>query len=120
MASVLVVEDEAFTALALVDELSDLGHTVRDAVDGEEAIGVLETFSPDILVTDFMMPKMGGDGLIRYIRARACPKIPVVLISGLPEARLPADIGYDAYLGKPLDEGALAQTIDRLIAKYRV
>ena len=120
MASVLVVEDEAFTALALVDELSDLGYTVRDAVDGEEAMGVLETFSPDILVTDFMMPKMGGDALIRHMRARGGRIIPVVLISGLPESRLPADIGYDAYLGKPLDEGALAHTVNRLITKYRV
>jgi CheY-like chemotaxis protein len=119
MASVLVVEDEAFTALALVDELGDLGHTVRDAMDGEEAISVLETFSPDILVTDFMMPRMGGDALIRHVRARGGPAIPVVLISGLPESRLPAGMGYDAYLGKPLDQGALAQAIDRLVAQFR-
>ena len=58
MASVLVVEDEAFTALALVDELADLGHTVRDAMDGEAAIGVLDEFTPDILITDLMMPRM--------------------------------------------------------------
>jgi len=119
MASVLVVEDEAFTVMALVDELADLGHTVRDAMDGEEAMGVLETFSPDILVTDFMMPKMGGDALIRHMRARGGRMIPVVLISGLPESRLPTGIGYDAYLGKPLDDGALARLIDRLLAQFR-
>jgi len=119
MASVLVVEDEAFTALALVDELADLGHTVRDAMDGEEAVTVLETFWPDILVTDFMMPRMGGDALIRHVRARPGRAIPVVLISGLPESRLPAGMGYDAYLGKPLDQGALAQAIDRLITQFR-
>jgi CheY-like chemotaxis protein len=119
MASVLVVEDEAFTALALVDELADLGHTVRDAVDGEEAIDVLKTFSPDILVTDFMMPKMGGDDLIRHVRARVGQAIPIVLISGLPESRLPAGIGYDVYLGKPIDHQALGQAVDRLIAQYR-
>ena len=119
MASVLVVEDEAFTALALVDELAGLGHTVRDALDGEEAISVLETFSPDILVTDFMMPKMGGDALIRYVRARRTRMIPVVLISGLPESKLPAGIGYDAYLGKPLYDGALARIVEQLVERYR-
>jgi len=119
MASVLVVEDEAFTALALVDELADLGHTVRDAMDGEAALGILKSFAADILITDLMMPKMGGGELIRHVRDLGGRMIPVVLITGVPEAKLPADIGYDAYLGKPVDHEALGRVIDRLVALYR-
>ncbi len=118
MASVLVVEDEAFTALALVDELADLGHTVRDAMDGEAAIDVLADFTPDILITDLMMPRMGGGDLIRHVRARPGPAIPVVLITGVPEAKLPIDIGYDAYLSKPIDHTALGLVITRLVKLY--
>jgi len=116
MASVLVVEDEAFTALALVDELSDLGHEVRDAMDGAAAIGVMKSFAPDILVTDLMMPNMGGGELIRHVRALSGRPIPVVLITGVPEAKLPSDVSYDAYLGKPVDHEALGRVIDRLVA----
>ena len=115
MASVLVVEDEAFTALALVDELADLGHTVRDAMDGEAAIGMLDEFTPDILITDLMMPRMSGGELIRHVRGRPGPNIPVVLITGVPEAKLPSDIGYDAYLSKPVDHAALGLVIARLV-----
>ena len=79
MASVLVVEDEAFTAMALVDELADLGHEVRDAMDGEAALGVMKSFDPDILITDLMMPTMGGGELIRQVRAMGGRAIPVVL-----------------------------------------
>jgi len=119
MASVLVVEDEAFTALALVDELADLGHVVRDAMDGEAALGILKTFAADILVTDLMMPKMNGDELIRRVRGLPGRAIPVVLITGVPEAKLPADVQYDAYLGKPVDHRVLGKVIDRLVARSR-
>jgi CheY-like chemotaxis protein len=119
MASVLVVEDEAFTALALVDELADLGHTVREAMDGEAALEEMKTFAPDILVTDLMMPKMNGEELIRHVRSLAGRIIPIVLISGVPEAKLPADISYDAYLGKPVDHRALGRVIERLLAQFR-
>jgi len=119
MASVLVVEDEAFTALALVDELADLGHVVRDAMDGEAALGILKSFAADILITDLMMPNMSGGELIRRVRRQAGRAIPVVLITGVPEAKLPPDIQYDAYLGKPVDHRALGKVIERLVAQYR-
>ena len=119
MASVLVVEDEAFTAMALVDELADLGHEVRDAMDGEAALGVMKSFDPDILITDLMMPTMGGGELIRQVRAMGGRAIPVVLITGVPEAKLPADLGYDAYIGKPVDHEALGRVIERLTARDR-
>ncbi len=119
MARVLIAEDEAFTALALVDVLQDLGHTVKDAADGAIAIEMLRSFSPDILVTDLMMPNVGGGELIRHVRERHCAKLPVILISGVPEAKLPSDIGHDVYLGKPIDHDALGRLIDGLARRDR-
>ncbi|HWA60192.1 MAG TPA: response regulator [Caulobacteraceae bacterium] len=114
MAQVLVAEDEAFTALALVDELERLGHVVRDAPDGAAALEVMRSFAPDVLVTDLMMPKVDGAALIRKVKARPGPPIPVVLITGVPEVKLPQGLPYDAYIGKPVDYGKLGRTIDRL------
>ncbi len=114
MARVLIAEDEAFTAIALVETLERQGHLVRDAADGEAAIAALSEFHPDILVTDLMMPKIDGAALIRHVRASEGPALPVILVSGVPEAKLPEDIAYDAYLGKPIDHAELGRVVKML------
>ena len=114
MAQILVAEDEAFTALALVDHLEDLGHTVRDAADGAQAMRLMQEFEPDVVVTDLMMPNVDGYELIRRLRARPGPPIPVILITAVPQARLPADLAYDGYLGKPVDHDALGRLVAKL------
>jgi len=115
MARVLVAEDEAFTALALVDELERQGHVVQEARDGSVALDLLPAFRPDILVTDLMMPKVDGAALIRSMRSRSKRHIPVILISGVPATKLPEGIEFDAYLGKPVDYLKLGRTIDQLL-----
>lgn len=114
MARVLIAEDEAFTALALVDLLTEQGHTVQDAPDGAIAIDMLRSFEADVLITDLMMPNMSGDDLIRQLRAQPGRQIAVILISGVPEGRLPDDIPYDSYLSKPIDHVALGHLVKRL------
>jgi len=114
MAQVLVAEDEAFTAMALVDHLQDLGHTVRDAADGAVAIRMLDEFKPDVVVTDLMMPNVDGYELIRRLRQRPGRAIPVILITAVPQGRLPPDLPYDGYLGKPVDHEALARMVTKL------
>lgn len=113
MAQVLVAEDEAFTAMALVDHLEDLGHTVRDAADGAVAIRLLDEFEPDVVVTDLTMPNVDGCELIRRLRSRPGRTIPVILITAVPQGRLPAGLTYDGYLGKPVDPEALARMVTR-------
>ncbi len=117
MARVLIAEDEAFTAIALVDTLERQGHLVRDAVDGEAAIAALSDFHPDVLVTDLMMPNVDGAALIRHVRASEGPALRVVLISGVPEAKLPEDIAYDAFLGKPIDHAELGRVVKALVRR---
>lgn len=116
MHQVLIAEDEAFTAMALVEALQGQGHAVRDAANGAAAIAVLESFSACVLVTDLMMPKVDGAELIKHVRAKSGPPIPIILITGVPEAKLPKDLNYDAYLGKPVDHDALARLIETLVA----
>ncbi|HEX7761419.1 MAG TPA: response regulator [Caulobacteraceae bacterium] len=118
MARVLVAEDEAFTAIALVDTLERQGHQVRDAADGAHAIAVLADFEPDVLVTDLMMPNVDGAELIRHVRAQPGAALPVILITGVPESKLPHGLTYDAYLGKPVDHAELGRMVEDL-AKRR-
>ena len=117
MAQVLIAEDESFTALALVDALQAQGHDVREAADGAEALEIMGEFQPDVLVTDLNMPRMDGFELIRRLNARPQGAPPVILITGLPRSKLPEDLVYQAYLGKPVDHQALYGLIERLAAK---
>jgi CheY-like chemotaxis protein len=117
MARVLVAEDEAFTALALVDYLESLGHAVADASDGAGALSLAENFRPNVLITDLMMPVMDGAELIRRLDARPDGAIPVILITAVPEPRLPSELRYDGYLGKPVGYAALGKLIDRLAGR---
>ena len=115
-ARILIAEDEAFTAMALVDALEARGHAVRDAPDGEVAIEMLGSFIPDVVVTDLMMPGVDGAALIAHVKSALDPPVPVILITGVPESKLPKDLAYDAYLGKPIDYDQLGRLIDRLAA----
>jgi len=114
MAQILIAEDEAFTAMALVDLLQNHGHTVRDAADGAQAIHILSDFDAEVIVTDLMMPGVDGYALIRHVRQRPGPPVPIILITGVPQAKLPKDLDYDGYLGKPVDHEGLKALINRL------
>lgn len=114
MAQVLIAEDESFTALALVDALEARGHEVREAADGAQALEIMQDFRPDVLVTDLTMPVMDGFELIRQLNARPEGAPPVILITGLPRSKLPEDLPYQAYLGKPVDYNALYGLVERL------
>ncbi|MGE3510826.1 MAG: ATP-binding protein [Vicinamibacterales bacterium] len=66
-ASVLVVEDEAPLAAAVVDALTDAGYTVDRAADGEEALGRVETAAFDLVVCDLKMPRVDGKTFHRQL-----------------------------------------------------
>jgi signal transduction histidine kinase/CheY-like chemotaxis protein len=82
----MVVEDEEYIRVSIVDMLTDLGFQVREASDAEAALLAIETgFRPDILITDHLMPGMTGMELARAVRARD-PGMRVLIISGFAEA----------------------------------
>ena len=81
----LLVDDEELVRISTADMLSDLGYRVVDASSAEEALRLLkEGLSPDLLVTDHLMPGMTGAELARRIR-RHHPDLPVLLVSGYAE-----------------------------------
>ncbi len=81
----LVVEDEAAVRRVLVRYLSRAGYTVSEAVDGVEAIDVLNRLEwrVDLVLTDLVMPRMGGRDLAMRVRERNS-RLPVLCMSGTP------------------------------------
>src|ERR1700723_149758 len=76
---VLVVDDEAQITRVLRTALSAQGYDVRAANDPEEALRLFEDWSPDLIVTDLMMPGMSGVELCRRVRSKAAT--PIIVLS---------------------------------------
>jgi two-component system nitrogen regulation response regulator NtrX len=114
MSKVLVVDDEAvcsgFLALALEAE----GFEVKSAIKADEAIAIANTFSPDFLVTDWML-KDSKDGIdIARAVATQVPNLKVIFITGMPKETLVSKaqgINLTGVLVKPID---IDQMVDLL------
>ena len=118
---VLVAEDEVLVALSLADLLEAEGYDVVLAPDGADALDAARRLGDalGVLVTDLNMPRMGGEDLIRAVRAER-PGLPVVVVTGsaplggLEELRRHAGgHGLLQMLLKPVDCEALIVALQR-------
>jgi CheY-like chemotaxis protein len=116
LSKILVVDDEPTHRSLLRMIFERAGHEVADAGDGAAALRAVGTSPPDLVVTDMMMPVMGGAELIRRLRCDpATAGIPILAASGDPHL---AD-GADAVIVKPYARQDLAAAADALLRKGR-
>jgi CheY-like chemotaxis protein len=79
----LVVDDSMLIRHSVCRFLEERGFAVESATNGVEALEILKTVIPDIIITDLMMPKMDGHELITQLKAKpATAEIPIVVIAG--------------------------------------
>lgn len=120
MANILLVEDDEAVRDMLTQMLTRANHSVVGAVDGEDALGVLKTFKPDIMVTDIIMPKKSGTELIEAVKADL-PELEIIAISGggrsdpIGYLDLSEELGASVSFAKPVDNQALLVSIDLLL-----
>lgn len=106
--NILVVDDEPQITRVLRTTLSGHGYTVRTAGDGDEAIEVMRSWPPDLVVTDLSMPNMGGLELCRRIRTKSQVPIIVLSVRGEEKVKVEAlDAGADDYVTKPFNMNEL-------------
>ncbi len=115
MAKVLVVDDEQTLLFLLQQIVEEQGHEVLTAENGQQALYQLENQSPQLVISDVMMPVMDGYALLEELRSREDFKdIKLVLISAAPINRQTPHQA-DAYLSKPYDLRTIEELIERLI-----
>jgi signal transduction histidine kinase len=107
----LVVDDDADVREIVTSVLSDIGYEVHEAGDGDAALGVLTTLSPDLLIIDFAMPGTNGAEIAQAAMARN-PALRVLFISGFSDsAALESAVGNARLLRKPFRPGDLGAAV---------
>ncbi|NJO37873.1 MAG: response regulator [Rhizobiales bacterium] len=116
MAKIVVIEDEADLRDILVEELTDMGHDIAVAVNGQEGLEVILEKTPDLILADINMPKLDGRELRRLL-VREHPDhaaIPFCFMSAFADQqdiREGMGTGATHYFTKPLDYGELEDWI---------
>ena len=117
MPTVLVVDDEFGIVDVLETILTDEGYRVLTACNGKQGLVRLAEQKPDVVLSDFMMPILGGDGMLRAMAAVPdYQRIPVIMMSSLGEDVIAETCkGYTAFLHKPFRVAAVLSTVARVL-----
>jgi CheY-like chemotaxis protein len=111
---ILVVDDESSVRFLLRQVIEGAGYEVVEAHNGAVALARMVGFRPDLVVTDLMMPVMGGPELIARLRSDPETRsIPIVVVSAQRDA---GSHVVDAVFSKPLLVGEFLETIRSLAA----
>ncbi len=117
--TLLIVEDNAPLRKALVDTLESLNYQVREAVNGQEALAILQQSASEIalVVSDLVMPEMGGQALFHAMRQRGLT-LPLILLSGHPMEKELQNLqaqGVVGWMSKPPDMEQLSRMLARVL-----
>jgi two-component system, chemotaxis family, chemotaxis protein CheY len=122
MARILVVDDNEQMRRTLRRMLESAEHSVTEAADGRAALKLYVAESPDLVITDIIMPEREGIETIREMR-RMAPDAKIVAISGsdigvtLDLLWMARELGADAALRKPFRAAELLEVVSALLAE---
>src|SRR5882757_6344710 len=120
MATILVIDDDAGMRRTLIRMLSG-EHKMLEAKDGSVGLAQFAAHSPDLVITDIVMPIKEGIETILELR-RLSPKVRILAISGGGEIRkadyldMAGKLGADATLSKPVMAAELREAVKRLLS----
>ncbi len=116
---VLAVDDSLSARRSLAQFVQDAGFEVRTARDGLEAIEIINSKRPDLVLADLEMPRMNGLELTAHLRAnQTTHDLPVIMITSRSTAKHRHEaeaVGVDTYLTKPFMEDDLLEQMHRLL-----
>ncbi|HYX08186.1 MAG TPA: response regulator [Bacteroidales bacterium] len=112
---VLIVDDNEINILLLCEMLNDYGIETLTAFSGKEALEQINASSPDMVISDFMMPGMDGLELLSEIKRNFMNiNLPIILLSAYKDEGLRQKalrLGAEEFIYKPLDNIALREKI---------
>jgi DNA-binding NarL/FixJ family response regulator len=123
--TLLVVDDDPHLIQLLRDYLEFRGYQVMGAAHGKEAMELLSTHPPDLIICDVMMPEMDGYSFVQALRQNSpCSWVPVIFLSAKDQSQdriRGLSLGGDVYMVKPFEpEELVAQVESSLAASQRL
>jgi len=117
---ILLVDDESHIVLAAEIKFRRAGFEVRSASDGEEAWDILLEWVPDVLITDYQMPRLDGVGLVQRCREHEATKhLPILMLTAkgfeLSHDELADNLGVLAVVPKPFSPRELLHRAEQVI-----
>lgn len=122
MARILLIDDHDALRSSVARLLSGAGHEVLSTDQGREAIAILESYSPELVITDVNMPEMDGIEVIVSVQDRR-PDLPVIVISGggaVPKELLldsAVALGARCALAKPFTSEELLDAVGSMLPR---
>ena len=121
MNEILIADDESNQIELMKFNLEKNGFLVKTAYNGEEALDMIYEKKPNVLIADWMMPKMSGIDLCRILRSNKDTKLlPIIMLSARSEEAdksLGLDTGADDYISKPFSPMELVSRVKALIRR---
>jgi CheY-like chemotaxis protein len=121
MPTILIVDDSSEMRDIYSLILKREGYTVLEADDGSTALEILRTQSPDLILSDVMMPALSGFEMAKAIRANPTTQhIPIVILSSLrgeSEVELANTIGINRFVALPIAPPELVGLVGSMLAK---
>jgi|SRR6188768_271681 len=121
--AILIVDDNAANLKLARLLLTAEGHDARTAIDAEQALKLLETFKPGLILMDIQLP--GMDGLTLTQKLKADPATRAIVIVALTAYAMKGDeeraraAGCDGYIAKPIDVNTLPTQVSQYLAEAR-
>ena len=112
MGKILIIEDERGLLEIIKEFLTQFGHRVDTASDGQEGIQKFDRKSFDLVITDVCMPAADGNTVVQHIRSSRKKSTPIIGMSGTPWLLENQD--FDMVLQKPFPLQTLIDTLKRL------
>lgn len=118
MANILVIEDDIIIRTSICEFLREHDYDVVEASDGEQALELLPGGHFDLVITDFVLPKLHGLTLVYQIHAQR-PDLPVIVLSGYVSQNMGDVIlkGDAEFLQKPVELEVLLSAVGRLVTR---
>lgn len=113
---VLIVDDIPENIQTLGEMIKDFDLDVKIAEGGEEAINIIDTYTPDIILLDLMMPHVNGWDVIDYVRKKYSKNEMVIIVVSLLNNKDNIDecyeLGVNDYINKPVIKARLTSSIE--------
>ena len=122
MFDILVVEDNQNSRRLMVTVLKGAGYNTLEAIDGVDALELLESKHVDLILLDLMMPRMDGYEFIKELRGSGWDT-PILVITAretVADKCRGLKLGADDYMVKPVDEEEMLLRISALLRRYKI